>query len=71
MEKISKFATILEENKEEIAQVVTQEVGKTITGSRREVFFAVDAIRKITPKAEEVLKPEITEMEGKIATTHY
>ena len=68
---IEKFSDLLEENKEELASILTSEVGKPLQQSRNEVNGGRTRIKWLTDNAEKYLSDEIMNyqkgMEEKIA----
>jgi acyl-CoA reductase-like NAD-dependent aldehyde dehydrogenase len=65
IEVLQKFAALLKENIEELAKVLTSEVGKPVQQSRNEVNGAVARINWLTGNAEKYLSDEVmTEQEG-------
>ena len=68
---IEKFSDLLEENKEELASVLTSEVGKPLQQSRNEINGGRARIKWLTGNADKYLSDEIMnhqkEMEEKIA----
>jgi len=65
VEVLQKFAALLKENIEELAKVLTSEVGKPVQQSRNEVNGAVARINWLTGNAEKYLSDEVmTEQEG-------
>ncbi|MGA9637765.1 aldehyde dehydrogenase family protein, partial [Flavobacterium sp.] len=59
-----KFANILEQDKEKLAQLATAEMGKTIGQSRKEVEKCILVSRYYADHAEELLKNEIVQTEA-------
>lgn len=65
VEVLQKFAALLKENIEELAKVLTSEVGKPVQQSRNEVNGAIARINWLTGNAEKYLSDEVmTEQEG-------
>ncbi len=68
---IKKFSDLLEENKEQLASILTSEVGKPLQQSRNEINGARTRIKWLTENAEKYLSDEIMssgkDMEEKIS----
>ena len=56
---LQKFAALLKENIEELARVLTSEVGKPLQQSRNEVNGACNRIKWLTDNAEKFLSDEV------------
>ena len=63
MQIIKKFSDLLEENKEELAAVLTSEVGKPLQQSRNEINGARARIKWLTDNADKYLSDEIMSSE--------
>ena len=64
IEIIRKFSDLLEENKEELASVLTSEVGKPLQQSRNEVNGGRARIKWLTENADKYLSDEIMNHQG-------
>jgi len=61
---IKRFADLLKENIEELAKILTSEVGKPLQQSRNEVNGACNRIKWLTENAEKYLSDEVMSREG-------
>ncbi len=64
LKAIEAFGKLVIENKDELAQILTQETGKPITQSRNEISGSLNRISHLSKNAEKWLQPEEFGMEG-------
>jgi len=70
-QKVLKFSSILEQNPEKYAKIITEEMGKPLKAAVGEVLFSAAQAKYYVEKSEKLLKPHEYSSEGKKSFVEY